>query len=558
MKNNDDIPTTDTTEIKHLINRVKQGELDQGDALLIEKLLNFLLTIVSLLQRTHTPIRRMKELLFGMKEKKRGKDEAKNKAEESRSEAGESSQTDSPKELASSRTCEGDSSTQEVKKLKRPGHGRKAASDYPGARLVRLNHPEMAPGDPCPESGCEGHLHQLEQPNVKIYLTGQPLISATKYERPVLRCSDCFKRYVADLPEGVKEDEKFDKTADVAIALYKYSGGMPFYRQARMQESCGVPLPESVQFERCEEVANAGFPVYRHLFQLSADGKLFHIDDTRVRILSCYREDKHRSEKERRATHTSGFVVKDGAGRKIALYFSGRRHAGENLDDVLERRNPALPPPIKMSDAAAVNGKKRAQTIDANCLAHGRGKFKELEEVFPVECGQVMEAIRKVYWYDDQTKGMSDQERLEYHQKHSGPVMRELREWIEGQFRDRKVEPNSSLGKAFQYLLNHFEKLTRFLTVPGVPIDNNEAERVLKRFVLFRKNSLFYKTEHGAAVGGILMSLIESCRLNGANPWEYLLTLMRNKKAARRNPAAFLPWNYPRGEGEEEALAPAA
>ena len=558
MKNNYDIPTTDTTEIKQLINRVKQDELDQGDAQLIEKLLNILLTIVSLLQRKRTSIRRMKDLLFGIKEKKRGKDEAKNRAEDGRSEADGSSQTDSPKERASNSTCEGDSSIQEVRRLKRPGHGRKAASDYPGARLVRLNHPEMVPGDPCPESGCEGHLHQLERPNVKIYLTGRPLISATKYERPVLRCSDCFKRYVADLPEGVKEEEKFDETADVAIALYKYSGGMPFYRQARMQESCGVPLPESVQFERCEEVANAVFPVYRHLVELSADGKLFHIDDTRVRILSCYREDKHRSEKERRATHTSGIVVKDMAGRKIALYFSGRRHAGENLDDVLERRSPSLPTPIKMSDAAAVNGKKRAQTIDANCLAHGRGKFKELEEIFPVECRQVMEAIRKVYWYDDHTKGMSDQERLEYHQKHSGPVMRELREWIEWEFQDRRVEPNSSLGKAFQYLLNHFEKLTRFLSAPGAPIENNEAERMLKRFVLFRKNSLFYKTERGAAVGGILMSLIESCRLNCANPWEYLLTLMRNKEEARRNPGAILPWNYPREEAGEEAEVRAA
>ncbi len=80
MKNNDDIPTTDTTEIKQLINRVKRGELDQGDAQLIEKLLNILLMIVSLLQRKNTSIRRMKELLLGMKEKKRGKDEAKNSA----------------------------------------------------------------------------------------------------------------------------------------------------------------------------------------------------------------------------------------------------------------------------------------------------------------------------------------------------------------------------------------------------------------------------------------------------------------------------------------------
>src|SRR5262249_24918540 len=166
---------------------------DQGDELLIEKLLNILLMIVSLLQRKHTSIRRMKEFLLGMKEKKRGKDETKNRAEDRRSGADGSSQTDSPKEMASKSTCEGDSSAQGVKSLKRPGHGRKVASEYPGARIVRLNHQEMAPGDPCPESGCEGHLHQLEQPNVKIYLTGQPLISATKYERRVLRCSDCFK-----------------------------------------------------------------------------------------------------------------------------------------------------------------------------------------------------------------------------------------------------------------------------------------------------------------------------------------------------------------------------
>src|SRR5262245_35922301 len=170
MKNNDDIPTTDTTEINQLINRVKRGELDQGDAQLIEKLLNILLMIVSLLQRKHTSIRRMKDLLFGIKEKKLGKDEAKNRAEDRRPGAEENSQTDSPKEMSSKSTCEGDSSPQEVTRLKRPGHGRKPASDYPGARLVRLNHPEMASGDPCPESGCEGHLHQLEQPNVKIYL----------------------------------------------------------------------------------------------------------------------------------------------------------------------------------------------------------------------------------------------------------------------------------------------------------------------------------------------------------------------------------------------------
>src|SRR5215813_12444948 len=111
MKNNDDIPTTDTNEIKRLINRVKQGELDQGDALLIERLLNFLLTIVSLLERKHTSIRRMKELLFGMKEKERGKGEDENRAQDGRSGADEGFQSDSPKESASSPACERDPST---------------------------------------------------------------------------------------------------------------------------------------------------------------------------------------------------------------------------------------------------------------------------------------------------------------------------------------------------------------------------------------------------------------------------------------------------------------
>ena len=97
-----------------------------------------------------------------------------------------------------------------------------------------------------------------------------------------------------------------------------------------------------------------------------------------------------------------------------------------------------------------------------------------------------------------------------------------------------------------------------FLRVPGAPIDNNEAERVLKRFVLFRKNSLFYKTLHGALIGGILMSLIESCRLNHANPWEYLLTLMRNREEARSNPAAYLPWSYRRAEVGEDLESRAA
>ena len=555
MANRKEIPTADTAQIEQLIERLKQGKLEQQDTQLIEKLLHFLLTIASLLKRKQTTIKGLKRIFFGDAARRPGGKESDNKAEKERPNQEQTPPTDSSPETVSSSSSEAEATSSASSKRKRPGHGRIPAAAYTGAKVVWLDHQHLKAGDPCPDPACKGRLHSLSEPNIKLYLTGRPCVEATKYERSVLRCSGCDQRISASLPEGVPEDEKFDPTADVTIALLKYGAGMPFYRQARLQEACGVPLPESVQFERCEEVANAALPVYLHLRKLAADGKLFQIDDTGVKILSCLEENKDRKETERQGTHTSGIVVKDEEGRRIALYQSGRKHAGENLDDLLEKRNPALGAPMKMSDAAALNGKKKTPTIDLNCLAHGRGKFKEIEENFPLECQQVLEAIRKVYENDARTVGMSDQERLEYHQAKSEPVMRELRDWIEEQFKEKKVEPNSGLGKALQYMRNHWSKLTAFLRVPGAPLDNNEVERALKRFVLFRKNSLFYKTEHGAEIGSIVMSLIESCRLNGGNVFEYLLSLMRNKAEARRNPDLYLPWNYQRGGAARAARA---
>jgi Transposase IS66 family len=126
---------------------------------------------------------------------------------------------------------------------------------------------------------------------------------------------------------------------------------------------------------------------------------------------------------------------------------------------------------------------------------------------------------------------------------------------MEAQFSERLIEPNSSLGKALRYWLNHWDKLTVWLRVPGTPLDNNQSERALKQFILMRKNSLFFKTEHGAAIGDLLASLILTCRLNGINSWDYLTTIIRNKSDARRNPQKYLPWNYREEEGSETLAA---
>jgi len=424
------------------------------------------------------------------------------------------------------------------------------AEAYTGARLIRCRDAELTHGTRCPHDGCRGKLYDTKQPAIFIRLTGQPLVGATRYEQEVLRCSACQERFTAPLPADVKP-EKYDETCDVSLALAKYGAGLPWYRLSRLQESFGVPLPESIQFERCEAVADAALPVFRYLHRLAADGDVIYSDDTRVKILSCLKENKELKEEERRGTHTSGLVIEVG-GRKIAIYTNSRRHAGENLDELLKARSAELGKPIQMSDALAANWSGQKETVEAKCLAHARRKFIDIERAFPKECGRVLDAIAKVYRVEAETEGMSAQERLECHQARSSPVVAELREWIEEEFAERRTEPNSSLGQAFRYMLKHWEGLTRFLTVAGSPIDNNIAERALKRAVLLRKNALFYKNEHGASVGAILQSLIETCRLNGVSAWEYLLTLMRNRSEARANPAAYLPWSYAREEPEEE------
>src|SRR5262245_51988574 len=212
---------------------------------------------------------------------------------------------------------------------------------------------------------CGGRLYDLKEPTALMQFTGQPLITATRFEREALRCAKCQQRYVAPLPEGVKE-ERYDATCDATIALMRYGGGLPWHRQAGLQSMGGTPLGEATMWERCEATADAAMGIFLRLMRLAADGEVMHTDDTWVRILSCLKEDK---EEKGRATNTSGIVVKAG-GRKIALYLSGRRHAGENLAELLTKREKGLAPPIQMSDALAANTSVEKNVIRAYCLAH--------------------------------------------------------------------------------------------------------------------------------------------------------------------------------------------
>ncbi|MGH8270442.1 MAG: IS66 family transposase, partial [Steroidobacteraceae bacterium] len=109
---------------------------------------------------------------------------------------------------------------------------------------------------------------------------------------------------------------------------------------------------------------------------------------------------------------------------------------------------------------------------------------------------------------------------------------------------EHRIEPNSRLGEAIGYLQKRWDALTLFLRVKGVPLDNNICEQALKKAILHRKNSLFYRTLNGARVGDIFMSLIYTAELNGIPSFDYLVALLRHSEQLAEHPEQWMPWNY--------------
>jgi hypothetical protein len=325
------------------------------------------------------------------------------------------------------------------------------------------------------------------------------------------------------------------------IALLKYGSGMPFRRLQWVESQLGIPLAAATQWKLVSEAAVALQPVWEELLRQAAQGRLIHNDDTSMRILR-FRRELHDA---RTGLFTSG-IVSVLAGHRIAVFLTGRQHAGENLADLLRRRAAELAPPIQMCDALSRNAPASLRVILANCLAHARRHFIEVVKNFPSECRYVLETLREVFHFEALARdgGLLPEQRLSFHQEHSQPLMERLLAWCRSQFDERRVEPNSGLGKAIQYLLNHWQKLTLFLREPGAPLENNVCERALKKAILHRKNALFYRTKNGAHVGDLFMSLIHTAELCGIYPFDYLTLLLRHSGEWEAEPSRWMPWNY--------------
>jgi transposase len=592
-----DIVKLEPAQLEELLAKLK-GPLSQELYQLVEKCLRTLQWIMGVIEAKNTTIGRLGRMLFGAKtEKTRG--------------------LFTPTAQA---PCQGTTAASTTQRPKHKGHGRIGAAAYSGAKVVKVPHPKLRPGDPCPECK-KGKLRLLKKPAQIVCITAKSLFEATCYQLDKLRCNLCGKLFTATPPPQAVAG-KYDPVVGPLIGYMRFGGGVPHYRLERMQADAGVPIPASTQWELMAQCKEPLQSVYDTLATLAAQGHLFHTDDTHMRVQQLAKKTRATIEasitaatqgqltgndlasvlaqelasqtspaieaaislaakalpthdngalaqpqnpakessptpqaqggtptqppaKERTGVFTTG-VLSEVDNHTIAIFITGHRHAGENIDKLLARRLAGSPPPIQMCDALSRNPSKEFQTILANCLSHGRRQFVDIAQSFPQQCQHVLEELGKVYQFDAQAKQLklSAQERLLFHQQHSQKIMDDLRQWMGQQLEQKLVEPNSGLGKAYNYMLKHWGPLTLFLRQAGAPLDNNICERALKMAILHPKNSMSYKTINGALLGDMFMSAIHTCRLCVANPLDYLITIRLHAKEVAKQPTKWLPWNY--------------
>jgi transposase len=540
----------DMDKLEEILRRVEAQDLRADDYETIRTVIESYVGLFYAVGDKNTTIQRLRKMLFGAR------------TEKTAAVVGDKKDLPPPpSQDAAASAAPAGGKGEDTTEPPRKNHGRNGADAYTGAEKIAVRHESLQPGDPCPKCD-EGTVYETNRPGVLVRLMGQAPVGARVYYLQKLRCNLCGVVFTAKPPEGVV-GEKYDATVGSMIALLKYGTGVPFHRGEKVQGSLGIPLPASTQWDIVAAQAERAEPVFEELIQQAAQGDVIHNDDTGVKILEMMGERARQAaladevsedsakdsatkpEGERTGMFTTG-IVSTREGHKIALFLSGRQHAGENLKDVLVRRAAELPAPIQMCDALSRNLPGELATIVANCLAHGRRQFVEVADRFPEECRHVLESLAMIYRNDAMARerNLSPEARLHFHQAESSPTMEELHVWLVRQFEERRVEPNSALGGAISYLLRHWERLTLFLHVPRAPLDNNICEQALKKAIRHRKNALFYKTCHGAHVGDIFMSLIHTCELCGANPFDYLTELERHTTTAASNPQGWMPWNY--------------
>lgn len=421
----------------------------------------------------------------------------------------------------------------------RENGGRYGFDDYPDALTTVHDVEGIKIGDECLH--CRLGKYYPGEDRKLLEFTGGPMITPKRHIKKTLRCNRCGHEAIS-----TKKIVRWTPEARGALVINKIYG-TPWYRMGRIQKLFGVPIAVSTCWGQAKAVwEESAQYVVSELYKEGIESSLFCTDDTGMKILSVLKVNELLPEVEQRACHTTAICALNGK-NKIILYITANRYCRENWSALLEKRK-STNKAILMTDASNQSlpkGEELKKVTSAVCLGgHGRKKFKELEKHHPEECTYFLERISELYKNESEFKKESPKERLKFHQKNSGPIIGEIFAKIKRLFHEKLVEPNSDLGKAMQYWLNHKKGLTAFLRIAGAPLDNNLAENALRIMAIYRNGSLFFKTLESAMIMSDMFSLVVTCESNGINAFAYLNWIQVHWKQVQAEPHLFMPWHF--------------
>ena len=453
------------------------------------------------------------------------------------------------------------------------GHGRNGASAFTKAKHFFYALAAGVIGAACEVCGF-GKMYRYRE-KVIICIIGQPLFGAEAHHFEQARCRNCGHIVRADGPASIHEGlgseyVRYDWSACAMLMVMHYFGGAPFKRLESLHQGWGVPMPDANQWE----VVNAGddllLPLYRALEQHAIQQATnFRIDDTGSMVISLRKQIETEiaalqqlgeSTKDVRTGINATGVYWETPDGPTLLFYTGRHHAGEIVDRLLRHRLLSRPKLVKCTDGASKNfdHKQGEKLVEASCNAHALLKFRDIRDKYPAEYAEAGRVYKQVFDNDDKAKalGLRPVDRMLYHRQHSKPLMQQLKAMCQDKLKSKLVEPNSPLWEPLTFVVNQWDRLSRFCEVPGVPLDTNLVEQALIIPVRYLAGSFNYQSEDGAAVGDHVMSLIATARANDVEPVAYLTECLRCHEDLAKRPQYYLPWVY--RERREEGDCPPA
>ena len=470
-------------------------------------------------------------------------------------------------------TTESQAPAASAAQTKTKGHGRKGAAAFTNAKHFVHALAAGVLGALCAACGL-GRMTRYRE-KVIIRVVGQPLFAAELHHCEQARCRLCGKIVQAQAPAPVKEGigssyAVYDWSACAMLAVIHYFAAAPFKRLESLHEGWGIPLPDANLWRLMDESDDLLLPLYRALeIHGIQQATSLRIDDTGSVVVTLARQIQaeltaleqlgESTKKVRTGINATGVLLETAQGH-IVLFFTGRHHAGEILDQLLKHRKTEGARLVKVTDGASKNfdHQHRGQLIEATCNAHAFLKFRDLKKEHPTEYAVAGEVYKGVFDNDDEAKArqLSPVERMHFHRERSKPLMEKLKAMCEAKLKAKLVEPSSALWEPLTFIINQWPRLTRFYEEPGVPLDTNLVEQKLIIPVRYLAASFNYQTETGAEVGDRMMSLIATAQANAVEPVAYLTSCLRNHEELARRPADYLPWVWRDRERPQASTGP--